>query len=117
MPSIAVLVLAVGLMYFYAALHPSKQVTVEAQALAKRLRLGLFPAILLLVVAVGYQLPLDISQGLARLSQNQAQQQAERFERRMIAERQHTARMIELFGGNERYLEYLNATKAKKTPF
>lgn len=117
MPSIAMFVLALGLMYAYTALHPFKQVTVEAQKLARRVRLALFPAILLLAVSVGYQLPLEVSQGLARLSHNQAQQQAERFERRMIAERQHAAQMIGLFGGSEQYLEYLNATKAKKTPF
>lgn len=117
MPSIAMLVLTIGLMYVYSALHPAKQVTIAGQTLAKRLRLGLLSVILLLAMAVGYKLPVDIGQGIARLSQNQAAQQAERFDRRMMAERQHTARMIELFGGNDRYLNYLNATKAKKTPF
>ena len=110
------LVLTIGLMYVYSALHPMKQVSVAGQALAKRLRVGLLSVIMLLSVATGYLLPVEIGEGLARMSQNQATQQAARIERKMMAERQHTAQMIELFGGNDRYLNYLNATKAKKTP-
>lgn len=117
MPSIAMLVLAIGLMYVYSALHPLKQVSIAGQALAKRLRIALLAVILALSMTVGYQLPVEIGQGLTRMSQNQAKHQAERVEAQMMAERQHTALMIELFGGNDRYLNYLNATKAKKTPF
>lgn len=117
MPSIAMLVLTVGLMFAYSALHPMKQTTEAGSRLAKRLRLVLLSAIMILSVATGYLLPLEIGQGLARMSKNQAKQQVARFEQKMMAERQHTARMIELFGGNDRYLNYLNATKAKKTPF
>lgn len=111
------LVLTIVLMFIYSAFNPLKQITLAGAVLAKRVRIGLMTAIMLLSVTVGYQLPVDIGNGFARLAQNQADQQAERFERKMMAEQHHVARMMELFGGNERYLNYLNASNAKKTPF
>lgn len=116
MLSIAMLVLTIGLMFIYTLLHPDRQPIEEGKKLARRIRIGVLGVIMALGVTVGYLLPVEVGQGFTRLSERQSEQQIARAELRMDAERRHVARMIEVFGGTERYLSYLNSEKAQKTP-
>lgn len=116
MLSIAMLALTVGLMFVYAAFHPDKQPIEAGKQLARRIRIGLLSLIMLLSVTVGYQLPVEVGEGFTSLSQRQSEQQSERAERKMAAEQRHVARMIEIFGGTDRYLSYLNTGKEQKNP-
>jgi uncharacterized membrane protein len=114
MLSIAAIVLCLALVFVYRALHPALH---PIPALAKRVRVGLGGLIMILSVAAGYSLPVEVGRGLQRLNEHQAQQQSDRIERRMAAEQRHAARMIELFGSADTYLTYLNSKTAQKTPF
>jgi len=113
MLSIAAIVLCLALVFVYRAMHPAYH---PIPALAKRVRLGLGVLIMILSVAAGYGLPVEVGRGLQRLNEHQVQQQSDRSERRMAAEQRHAARMIEIFGSADAYLTYLNSKTAQKTP-
>lgn len=117
MLSIATLALTIGLMFVYAALNPDRQILEAGRILAKKIRAGLLSVIMVLSVSVGYWLPVEVAQGFQRLNERQAQQQIDRAERKMAAERRHTLQMITIFGGREAYLTYLSSKSATKPAF
>ena len=114
MLSIAAIVLCLALVFVYRALHPALH---PIPKLAKRVRVGLGGLIMILSVAAGYSLPVEVGRGLQRLNEHQVLQQSDRAERRMAAEQRHAARMIEIFGSANGYLTYLNSKTAQKHPF
>ncbi|WP_219097753.1 hypothetical protein [Pseudomonas sp. UMAB-40] len=112
MLSIATMVLCLALVFAYRsmAFHP-------VPVIAKRVRFGIASAIMVLSVTVGYLFPVEVGRGIQSLERHQSQQQSERTERRMAAEQRHAIRMIEIFGGADRYLAYLDGQNSKKNPF
>lgn len=114
MLSIAAIVLCLALVFAYRALHPAYH---NVPKLATRVRVGIGVLIMLLSVAAGYGLPVEVGRGLQRLNEHQVQQQSDRTELRMAAEQRHAARMIEIFGSADAYLTYLNSKIAQKPPF
>lgn len=112
MLSLAAIVLCLALVFIYRALNPALH---PVPKIAKRARVGVGAVIMVLAVASGYLLPVETARGLSAMAQRQQAQQEARTERQMSAERQHTARMIEIFGSAEAYLLYQNVKTAHKS--
>ena len=108
MLSIAILVTCLALMFCYRALEPARHPNPQ---IAKRFRVGIAAIIMVFGIGAGYSLPVEVARGLQRMSHNQMQAQDDRAARKFAAEERHLARMIELFGSADRYLDYLAAKK------
>lgn len=109
MLSLAAIVLCLALVFCYRALNPALH---PVPRIAKRVRVALGAVIMVLAVASGYLLPVEVGDGLSVMAQRQQARQEAKTERRMAIERHHTARMIEILGSTEAYLLYQNVKMA-----
>jgi hypothetical protein len=126
MYSISLITLAVGLTFFYRAMHPTVLMArigvnfanpgdgTTIRSLARRARLALGLAIMVLACTVGKILPNELANGLDVTALRQIDLQKIRTDNRLTSEKRHAAEMIEIFGSADAYLAYLKAQSATK---
>lgn len=126
MYSLSLIVVTVGLTFFYRAMHPQalmQRVGViysegsDGQTLkkvARRARLALGVVIMVMAAFAANLLPQELARGIQASETRQIQASKTRIDNRLTSERRHTMAMIELLGGADAYLRYLDARKDEK---
>lgn len=126
MYSLSMIVVCVGLTFFYRAMHPNALMArvgviytepdggQTLKKVARRARLALGLTIMVLATITGNMLPKELAHGIFVTEARQIQAQKLRINNRLTSEMRHTREMIDLLGSPEAYLHYLDAKKTEK---
>jgi len=107
MHTLALLVVTAALCHLYRYYNNENHPNIILHKLHKRLRVCLGMAIIGTLVSVSYTIPAEMGRMVRSVQANQVALAAKRQEARQASEIKHVRQMIDVFGGADNYLAYL----------